>query len=52
VRFDARGITGFIRFTEVGDDVMIEANLQGLRGEVTSASGVDTSTHHDLCGMQ
>jgi hypothetical protein len=34
VRFNARGVTGFIRFTEVEDDVMIEANLQGLRGEV------------------
>ena len=32
VRFDARGIAGFIRFTEVGDNVQIEADLQGLRG--------------------
>ena len=33
VRFAARGITGTIRFTEVGDNVRIEANLQGLRGD-------------------
>lgn len=33
VRFDARGVTGSIRFTEVGDNVRIETNLQGLRGQ-------------------
>ena len=32
VRFDARGVSGFIRFTEVGENVQIEADLQGLRG--------------------
>lgn len=31
--FNARGISGSITFTEVGEDVRIEANLDGLRGE-------------------
>lgn len=36
VKFDARGINGNIRFTEVGGDVLIEANLQGLRGKLAT----------------
>lgn len=33
VRFNARGIAGFIRFIEVGNGVQIEADLQGLRSD-------------------
>jgi len=32
VRFSARGVSGYIRFTEEDNGVRIEANLQGLRG--------------------
>ena len=33
VSFNARGVSGYIRFTEVEEGVRIETNLQGLRGE-------------------
>ena len=33
VNFAARGVSGYIRFTEEGQDVRIEANLQGLVGK-------------------
>ncbi len=36
VRFDARGISGYIKFTEVEGNIRIEANLQGLTGAYPS----------------
>ncbi len=31
-KFSAQGISGQIKFTEEGENVRIEANLEGLRG--------------------
>lgn len=51
VRFDARGISGYIRFSEVAQGVRIEANLQGLRGECKHFVCVcllyEVDNHHD-----
>ncbi len=33
VKFNTGGISGYIKFAEVGQDVRIEATLQGLGGK-------------------